>query len=237
MTEKKFLPIIILSLIVLLFTGCDKTDGATVYITFITVPTEATIPNGLRLDSILNITNPTTDDPNGPKYTAQFGVFGYTNAAGEPTYCAYGKKESIANNQSHLMEQGFYLVNYSRDNKNVVFSLKDGGSIITKIDKGKGVPTTYSDQPPLPFYTPVEGKTGLYSFVDATGVTQYRVYATFLDKNGNFFPAAEDGEMVPGALPINKAAEELQYTQGTTAVSKLLTTPINCTNIPTSYVV
>ena len=50
MPKKRFLTIIIISLIVLLFSGCEKTDGSTVYLTLMTVPTEATIPAGLHLD-------------------------------------------------------------------------------------------------------------------------------------------------------------------------------------------
>ena len=92
MPKKRFLTIIIISLIVLLFSGCEKTDGSTVYLTLMTVPTEATIPAGLHLDSILSITNPVPDDPNGATTTIQFGVFGFTNTAGEPVYYVYGKK-------------------------------------------------------------------------------------------------------------------------------------------------
>lgn len=237
MPKKRFLTIIIISLIVLLSAGCDKTDGSTVYLTLMTVPTEATIPAGLHLDSILSITNPIPDDPNGATTTVQFGVFGFTNTAGEPVYYVYGKKESIAGDQSHLMEQGFYQMDYRVDEQNVYFALKDGSSPLTKVDKGNGISTIYDGELPFAFYTPVEGLDGFYTFVDANGTTQYRVYATFLGKNGNFFPASEDGKMIAGALPINKSVEETLQSQGQSGVSKMLTTPITCTNIPTSFVV
>ena len=84
-----------MSLIVLLFAGCDKDDGGTTYITLMTLPTKATIPNGLNLDSIVSITNPIPDDPNGATTTVQFGIFGFTNTAGEPVYYAYGKKNPL----------------------------------------------------------------------------------------------------------------------------------------------
>lgn len=237
MPKKRFLTIIIISLIVLLFSGCEKTDGSTVYLTLMTVPTEATIPAGLHLDSILSITNPVPDDPNGATTTIQFGVFGFTNTAGEPVYYVYGKKESIAGDQSHLMEQGFYQMDYRVDEQNVYLTLKDGSSPLTKVDKGNGISTIYDGELPFAFYTPVEGLDGFYTFVDANGTTQYRVYATFLGKNGNFFPASEDGKMIAGALPINKSVEETLQSQGQSGVSKMLTTPITCTNIPTSFVV
>ena len=237
MPKKRFLTIIIISLIVLLFSGCEKTDGSTVYLTLMTVPTEATIPAGLHLDSILSITNPVPDDPNGATTTIQFGVFGFTNTAGEPVYYVYGKKESIAGDQSHLMEQGFYQMDYRVDEQNVYLTLKDGSSPLTKVDKGNGISTIYDGELPFAFYTPVEGLDGFYTFVDANGTTQYRVYATFLGKNGNFFPASEDGKMIAGALPINKSVEETLQAQGQSGVSKMLTTPITCTNIPTSFVV
>ncbi len=237
MSKKRFLAIILISLIVLLFAGCDKDDGTTAYLTLMTVPTSATIPNGLHLDSILSITNPIPDDPNGATTTVQFGVFGYTNTAGEPVYYVYGKKESISDDQSHLLEQGFYQMDYRVDEQNVYLALKNGSSPLTKVDKGNGVPTVYDGELPFGFYTPVEGKDGFYTFVDANGVTQYRVYATFLNKNGNFFPASEDGQMIAGTLPINKSVEETLQSQGQSAVSKMITTPITCTNIPTTYVV
>ena len=237
MPKKRFLTIIIIFLIVLLFSGCEKTDGSTVYLTLMTVPTEATIPAGLHLDSILSITNPVPDDPNGATTTIQFGVFGFTNTAGEPVYYVYGKKESIAGDQSHLMEQGFYQMDYRVDEQNVYLTLKDGSSPLTKVDKGNGISTIYDGELPFAFYTPVEGLDGFYTFVDANGTTQYRVYATFLGKNGNFFPASEDGKMIAGALPINKSVEETLQAQGQSGVSKMLTTPITCTNIPTSFVV
>lgn len=237
MQRKRFLTIIIISLIVLLFAGCDKEDGTTAYLTFMTVPTSATIPNGLHLDSILSITNPIPDDPNGATTTTQFGVFGFTNIAGEPVYYVYGKKESVAGDQTHLIEQGFYQVDYKVDEQNVYLAIKDSSSILTKVEKGNGITTAFDDELPFTFYTPVEEKDGMYTFVDASGVTQYRVYATFLNKNGNFFPATEDGKMVPGSLPINKSVEETLYAQGASGVSRMVTTPITCANIPISYVV
>lgn len=237
MPKKRFLTIIIISLIVLLFAGCDKDDGTTAYLTLMTVPTSATIPSGLHLDSILSITNPIPDDPNGATTTVQFGVFGFTNTAGEPVYYVYGKKESIDGDQSHLIGEGFYQVDYRVDEQSVYLALKNSSSPLTKVDKGNGIPTVYDGELPFGFYTPVEGLDGFYTFVDADGMTQYRVYATFLNKNGNFFPASEDGKMIAGALPINKSVEETLQTQGQSGVSKMITTPITCTNIPTSYVV
>ncbi|MEO1816327.1 MAG: hypothetical protein ABGU93_12165 [Acetobacterium sp.] len=237
MPKKRFLTIIILSLIVILFAGCDKDDGTTAYLTFMTLPTKATIPDGLHLDSILSITNPIPDDPTGATTTVQFGVFGFTNTAGEPVYYVYGRKESISGDQSHLIGEGFYQVEYRVDEQNVYLALINSSSPLTKVDKANGITTAYDGELPFAFYTPVEDQDGFYTFVDANGVTQYRVYATFLGKNGNFFPASEDGKMIAGALPINKSVEETLQSQGQSGVSNLITTPITCTNIPTSYVI
>ncbi|MDD3306415.1 MAG: hypothetical protein PHO29_04865 [Acetobacterium sp.] len=237
MPQKKFLTIIIIFMLILLFAGCDKDDGTTAYLTLMTVPTEATIPNGLHLDSILSITNPIPDDPNGATTTALVGVFGFTNTAGETVHYVYGKKESISGEQSHLIEKGFYQMDYRVDEQNVYLALKNSSSPLTKVDQGNGLTTAFEGELPFGFYTPVEGIDGFYTFVDPNGVTQYRVYATFLAKNGNFFPATEDGKMIPGALPINKSIEETLYAQGSAAVSQLITTPISCTNIPTTFVV
>jgi len=237
MPKKRFLTVIIISLIVLLFAGCNKDDGSTKYLTLMTVPTEATIPAGLHLDSILSITNPIPDDPSGATTTIQFGVFGFTNIAGEPVYYVYGKKEAISEGQSHLIGQGFYQVEYQVDEQNVHLALKNSSSALTKVDRGDGITTAYDGELPFAFYTPVEGLNGFYSFVDADGVTQFRVYATFLNKNGNFFPATEDGQMIAGSLPINRSMEETLHAQGQGGVSNLITTPITCANIPTSFVI
>lgn len=235
MPKKSILTFIIIALIVFLLSGCNKDDRTTVIITLIAVPTEATIPNGLHLNSILSITNPIPDNPDGETITTQLGVFGFTNLTGEQVYFAYGKKESVSGDQSHLIDKGFYQVNYSIDSQNVGLSLKSSGSPLTKVDGGKGAPSVLAGELPFAFYTPVDGKPGLYSFVDATGATHFRVYATFLEKNENFFPATEDGQMVPGSLPIDKVSEETLQTKGANAVTRLITTPISCTNIPITF--
>lgn len=235
MPKKSIFTIIIIALIIFIFTGCDKDDGTTAYITLTPVPTEATIPNGLHLSSILSITNPIPDNPDGATTTTQLGVFGFTNVAGEPEYYVYGKKESVAGDQSHLIEKGFYQVNYAIDPQNVALSLKSSGSTLTKVEGGKGVSTVFEGELPFPFYTPVADKDGLYSFADASGATQFRVYATFLGKNGNFFPATEDGIMIPGSLPIDKIYEETLQSQGANAASRLITTPIGCKDIPITF--
>ncbi len=237
MPKKRFLAIIFLSLIVLFFAGCEKDDGTTAYLTLMSVPTTATIPNGLHLDSIVSITNPIPDDPNGATTTVQFGVFGFTNTAGEPVYYVYGKKESVTGDQSHLLEEGFYQVDYRVDEQSVYLAMKDSNSPLTKVDKGNGITSAYDGELPFSFYTPVQDQDGFYTFVDANGVTQFRVYATFLGKNGNFFPASEEGKMTAGALPVNKSVEETLQSQGQAGVSKMLTTPITCTDIPTTFIV
>lgn len=235
MPKKSILTFVIIIFIVFLFSGCSKDDGTTSTITLIAVPTEATIPNGLHLNSVLSVTNPIPDNPDGATTTTQLGVFGFTNIAGEPVYYIYGKKESVANGQSHLIDKGFYQVKYSIDPQNVVISIKDSGSPLTKVDGGKGASSVFAGELPFAFYTPVDEKPGLYSFVDVTGATHFRVYATFLEKNGNFFPATEDGQMVPGSLPIDKVSEETLQSQGSGAVSKLITTPIGCSNVPITF--
>ena len=233
MSKKTLLVITIITFVVLFFTGCTKDDGTKTYITLMTVPIEATIPNGLHLDAILNITN---TDPNNPEAVtnAQFGIFGFTNTQGEVEYYAYGKKESVLNDQIHLIEQGFYHVNYVYDGQTVSLSLKNGSSSLDKVNYGTGTPANYEGDSPFAFYTPTE-QTGVYTFTDVTGTTVFRVYETFAGKNGNFFPANTDGTMVPGSLPVNAANEAMLQSQGTKAAARLLTTPINCQNIPFTF--
>lgn len=235
MLKKTFPIFIIFIILILFFTGCEKeVAGQTTYISLMSVPTEATIPNGLRLDSILSITNTDPDTLDAVPTTTQLGVFGYTNRNGAVEYYVYGKKQEVVNDQSHLMEEGFYAVDFSRKDQVVKLSLKDLNSPITKIELGTGTPTNYIDAPPLSFYTPTE-QMGVYKFTDADGNTMLRVYATFLGDNGNFFPANEDGTMIPGSLPIDPILEEKLKTEGSNAASRILTTPINCTDIKIYY--
>lgn len=232
MSKKIFVIITILTLVVSFFTGCTKTDGTKTYITLMTVPTEATIPNGLHLDAILSVTN--TDPTTGATSNTQFGIFGFTNTQGEVEYYAYGKKESVLNGQTHLMEQGFYRINYAYDGQTIALSLKDGSTSLSKVNAGNGTPTNYEGELPFAFYTPT-GQTGLYTFTDASGAAVFRVYETFAGSNGNFFPANADGTMVAGSLPVNATYETTLQSQGSKAASRLLTTPITCQNIPLTF--
>lgn len=234
--QKKTFPIFIIFIVlILLFTGCNKEgDGETADISLMSVPTEATIPTGLRLDSILSITNTDPANPDAPPTTVQLGVFGFTDKDGEVEYYVYGKKQAVVAEKTHLIEQGFYAVNYSQKNEVVTLSLKGSNSPIDKIELGKGIPTIYEGELPLSFYTPSE-QLGVYKFTDPSGNTLLRVYATFLGKNGNFFPASEDGNMIAGSLPVNNSIEEKLKNEGSTAASRMLTTPISCTNIQVFY--
>lgn len=235
MQRKPFTLLVIFMIFTLLLAGCAKeANGETTKISIMSVPTEATIPNGLRLDSILSISNTDPANPEAPPSTAQLGVFGYTNKKGEVQYYVYGKKEAVDGEAVHLIEQGFYSVNYIRDNGNITLSLKDGTAPISKPDLGVGTPTLYEGELPLNFYTSTEFP-GVYTFADANGKTNVRVYSTFLGENGNFFPAAEDGTMVAGSLPINVSTEEILKSEGSNAASRMLTTPIECTNIQTIF--
>jgi len=233
---KKSIPILIIFIVlILVFTGCNKkVAGQTTFISLMSVPTEATIPNGLRLDSILSITNEDPETPDTLPPAVQLGVFGFTDKNGEVEYYVYGKKQTVVNDQAHLEEQGFYAVDFSRKDGLISLSLKNLESPISKLNLGIGVPTNYDGELPLAFYSPT-GQPGVYSFTDAKGNTILRVYATFLGNNGNFFPASEDGTMIPGSLPVENAIEEMLKSDGSNAASRILTTPINCKNIKISY--
>ncbi|MBC3888367.1 hypothetical protein GH810_08595 [Acetobacterium paludosum] len=235
MSKRTFLIITIITFVVLFFTGCVKDDGSKTYITLMSVPMEATVPNGLHLDCILSITNA---DPNAPEtpMTAQFAIFGFTNTQGEVEYYAYGEKKSVLNDQTHLQEEGFYPINFVKDGQNISVSLKEGNSPLAKVNPGTGTPENYQGELPFSFYTPT-GQTGMYTFTDASGNIVYRVYAAFSGGTGNFFPANADGTMVSGSLPINKTTETTLQSQGFDAVTNLLTTPISCKEIQFIYAV
>jgi|LGVE01.1.fsa_nt_gb hypothetical protein len=235
MPKKMWSLFIILSILLLLFSGCSsKVEDGSTYITLMSVPTKATIPSGLRLDSILSITNTDSENPDAPPITTLIGVFGFTNSDGEVKYYVYGQKQTITGETKYTNEEGFYSVNYLRDNDTVSLSLKDSNAPLYKVNPGTGMPTSYNNDLPLSFYAPTE-QLGVYSFTDPSGSIMLRVYSTFLGINGNFFPATDDGIMVSGSLPINLELEEIINNQGSVSASKVITTPINCNNIQFIY--
>ncbi|MGL4608002.1 MAG: hypothetical protein ACRCU3_11115 [Eubacteriaceae bacterium] len=237
MQKKRTHLLILLFISILLLSGCTQknTDGIT-YLTLMSVPSEATIPQGLRLDSILSITNSNPDNPEGPPINVQLGIFGYTNITGEVRYYAYGKKQAIQNDEAQVFEQGFYLVNYSRENQVVTLTTDTNQKPLMNLELGTGITTPYQGE--LPYYYAETDTPGIYTFVDANGNTMLRSYSTFLDqKNGGFFPANDAGQMIPGALPIDPIMEDCLKTQGSNVASKLLTTPIECQEIQVIYTV
>ncbi|MDI3536348.1 MAG: hypothetical protein PWP16_1297 [Eubacteriaceae bacterium] len=233
---KKTLSFFTSTIMILCFmTGCTSSaqDYDEAYISLISVPIDATIPDVLTLDSILSVTNPDPNNPEANLPAVTFAVFGYTNEQGEIEYYAYGKKEAVIDGELVQVEEGFYPIGFFRDNNTISVTLDIPAQKMTKSNPGTGTVTAYSDVPPFDFYTATE-TPGLFTFVDANGNTNFRVYATF-DTGGNFYPANEDGTMITGALPIVSDYETTLQSAGTNAAARLLATPIACTNVQVIY--
>lgn len=235
MPKNRFYLLVPVFIFLLLLSGCtQKTGNEEVYISLMSVPSEATIPTGLRLDSILSVTNANTESADAEPFNIQFGVFGYTDNLGNVNYYVYGKKQSISNDEVHLMEEGFYPVDFSKENQAIKLNLASPRKPLDKLDPGTGATSSYSGE--LPYYYAETDKPGLYTFIDANGNSMLRCYAIFVDQNnGNFFPATDEGKMISGSLPIDPTVEDCLKTQGSNAASQLLTTPIPCNDIQVVY--
>ncbi|WKY48720.1 hypothetical protein Q5O24_05230 [Eubacteriaceae bacterium ES3] len=222
-------------LILCFFTGCTTSAESyqESYLTLISVPIDASIPAVLSLDCILTVTNPDPANPEVNLAPATFAVFGYTNSSGEIEYYSYAKKEAVVNDAWVQVEEGFYRVEMHRDSNNISVTLTTPAVRFNNADPGSGTVTAYEDVLPLDFYTPTE-IPGLYSFIDANGNNNFRVYATF-ETNSNFYPANEDGTMVSGALPVVPEYDALLQSGGINAAALFLATPIACTNVQVNY--
>lgn len=225
---------------ILIFTfclsGCNLSENNhETYLSLMTVPSNADVPDILTLVSILNITNPDPNNPEANLPPVLLGIFGFTNSTGEIEYYAYGKKEAIDEGGSHLIEEGFFPIDFSHELDTVSINLKSPVFPLSKGNPGVGVTTAYNDVLPYDFYTATD-QAGFYSFTSATGDTILRVYARFEAKGiANFYPATEDGQMIRGALPVVDGFEVGLVNAGYNGAARLMTTPIDCTNVQVVY--
>lgn len=216
--------------------GCDFIkDDQGAYLTLMTVPSNASVPDILTLVSILNVTNPDPNNPEANLPPVLLGIFGFTNTSGEVEHYAYGKKEGVNENGFYLIEEGFFPIIYFQDGNTVSINLKTPVSPLSNAKPGLGVTSPYEDVLPYDFYTPTD-QAGFYTFTSATGETILRVYATF-EPSGitNFYPASEEGKMIKGALPIVDAFEVGLINAGYNGAARLVTTPIDCSNVQIVY--
>ncbi len=216
--------------------GCNliKNDQES-YLTLMTVPSNASVPDVFTLVSILNVTNPDPNNPEANLAPVLLGVFGFTNTSGEVEYYAYGKKEGVADDTFYLIEEGFFPITYFQDGNTVSINLKTPVSPLSKAKPGVGVTTPYEDVLPYDFYTPTD-QAGFYSFTSATGETILRVYAKFEPSGiANFYPATEEAKMIKGALPIVDGFEVGLINAGYNGAARLVTTPVDCSNVQIIY--
>lgn len=236
MSKRSLVAIISFVLCLFSLVGCDLAENyEETYLNLITVPAKVTMPNALNLVCILNVTNP---DPNNPETSlppVSLGIFGYTTTTGEIDYFAYGEKKAVEEGELFLIEEGFYPIDFSRDGNTVSIDLKSPVTPLDKAKPGIGVTTAYNDAPPYDFYVATD-IPGLYTFTSATGDANFRAFARF-EASGieAFYPATEDGTMLKGALPINGAFEIALINAGYNGAARLVTIPVECTNVQISY--
>lgn len=216
--------------------GCNSIESdQEAYLTLMSVPTKATIPDVLSLVCILSVTNPDPTNPEANLPPVTLGIFGFTNSKGEVEYYSYGKKESVDEGEFHLIEEGFFPIDFYRDETNVSVNLKSPVSPLSKSNPGIGVTTAYEDVPPFDFYQATD-QPGFYTFTSAMGNTIYRVYARFeISKIANFYPATEDGTMISGALPVVDIFEAALVNAGYNGAARLFATPVECSNVQIIY--
>ncbi len=236
MTKRILLSSICILLCIFPLSACNLSRGDQEnYLSLMTVPTNATVPDVLNLVCILNIINPDPNNPEANLPPVLLGIFGFTNVTGEIEYYAYGKKEAVYEDEFHLIEEGFFPIDFFRDGNVVSINLKNPVSPLYKGDPGVGVTTAYEDVLPYDFYTPTE-QPGFYTFTSATGETILRVYAKFEPKGiANFYPATEEAKMVRGALPVADGFEVGLVNAGYNGAARVLTTPIDCSNVQVVY--
>lgn len=73
---------------------------------------------------------------------------------------------------------------------------------------GIGIPTDPDDNVVIPDgFEPVDGTVGLFTYSPAEDEVYYFAYCVFTSGEGKFYPADENGAVVPGVLPVTLDAE------------------------------
>lgn len=89
--------------------------------------------------------------------------------------------------------------------------IKDGAhDVVQPADEavGTGIPTDPDDNVLIPDgFEPVDGTVGLFTYSPAEDEVYYFTYCVFTNGEGKFYPADENGVVVPGVLPVTLDAE------------------------------
>ena len=89
--------------------------------------------------------------------------------------------------------------------------IKDGAhDVVQPADEavGTGIPTDPADNVLIPDgFEPVDGTVGLFTYSPAEDEVYYFAYCVFTSGEGKFYPADENGAVVPGVLPVTLDAE------------------------------
>ena len=138
-------------------------------------------------------------------------VFAFTDDTGKTQLRAYGELVPVAGSADEIIA-GFFLVEVVQTGEDesdepvysveVVSGVQD---VVKEQDDAAGVGTLIEpdDSVLIPEgFEPVDGVAGLFTYSLAEGEVYYFAYCEFTEEDGKFYPADENGVVVPGALPV-----------------------------------
>lgn len=93
------------------------------------------------------------------------------------------------------MDEPLYSIEFVDDALNPVLDEEEAA--------GVGVPVAPDDDTLIPEeFKPVDGTAGLFTYSPTEDEVYYFAYCEFTEGDGKFYPADENGVVVPGALPV-----------------------------------
>ncbi len=138
-------------------------------------------------------------------------VFAFTDDTGKTQLRAYGELVPVAGSADEIIA-GFFPVEVVQTGEDesdepvysveVVSGVQD---VVKEQDDAAGVGTLIEpdDSVLIPEgFEPVDGVTGLFTYSLAEGEVYDFAYCEFTEGDGKFYPADENGVVVPGALPV-----------------------------------
>ena len=138
-------------------------------------------------------------------------VFAFTDDTGKTQLRAYGELVPVAGSADEIIA-GFFPVEVVQTGEDesdepvysveVVSGVQD---VVKEQDDAAGVGALIEpdDSVLIPEgFEPVDGVAGLFTYSLAEGEVYYFAYCEFTEGDGKFYPADENGVVVPGALPV-----------------------------------
>ena len=138
-------------------------------------------------------------------------VFAFTDDTGKTQLRAYGELVPVAGSADEIIA-GFFPVEVVQTGEDesdepvysveVVSGVQD---VVKEQDEAAGVGEAIEPDDSILIpegFEPVDGVVGLFTYSPAEGEVYYFAYCEFTEEDGKFYPADENGVVVPGALPV-----------------------------------